>query len=77
MIRLPIPRVDAAVVHGEWARWAHLPTHRLLTGVPPWQRDDSDDELNNRICTWPETEMQSGSSIGFADVTSHEQTTMR
>jgi hypothetical protein len=27
----------------KWAHWVRLPTHRLLTGVSPWQRDDSDD----------------------------------
>jgi hypothetical protein len=42
MIRLPIPSVDAVVVHGDGRAERISPTHRLLTGVPPWQRDDLD-----------------------------------
>ena len=43
--------------------------------MSPWQRDDFDDVLHDRICALPETEAQSGAAICFADLTSHEQAT--
>jgi hypothetical protein len=43
----------------------------------PWQRDDCGDHFDGRICTWPEADIQSGSVIGLADVTSHEGTTRK
>jgi hypothetical protein len=61
----------------KWAHCVRLPTHRHLTGVSPWQRDDLDDVLRGRSCAWPETEAQSDTVIGVADVTSHEQTTRK
>ena len=33
--------------------------------------------VHGRICAWPGTEAQSDSVIGFADVTSHGQTTRK
>jgi hypothetical protein len=33
--------------------------------------------VHGPICAWPGTEAQSGSIIGFADVTSHEQATRK
>ena len=61
----------------EWARLARLPTHRLLTGVPPWQRDDPIVRCMVGSAPGPEAKAQSESAIGIADVTSHEKTTKK
>jgi len=46
------------------AHWVRFPTHRHLTGVSPWQRDDSDDVLHPRICARPHSRRQQFSGWG-------------
>jgi len=65
MIRLRILIVDVVVrPQWKWAHWVRLLTHRRLTGVSPWQRDDLSMVLHERICSWPEAEAQSGLVVG-------------
>ena len=79
MIRLPMLNVDAGFACSfcnVWAALSAAPMHRRLTGDVPWQRDDVDHEGWTGLALWPEAEAQSGPIVGFADMTSHEPTTM-
>ena len=79
MIRLPILSVDADVVLAlDRAHWVRLLTHRHLAGVSPRQRDDFDDVVARPdLAPGLRPKRSPVSIVGFADVTSHEQTTRK